>query len=99
MGQREVIEKLRIYKSIVSEHFDIAQVILFGSYAKGTQKDDSDIDVAIVVNSLNSDYFIYAPLLWKLRQKVDNRIEPVLFLNGKDPGGFLHEIRKSGIEI
>lgn len=99
MGKREVIEKLRLYKSIVSEHFDIDQVILFGSYAKGTQKDDSDIDVAIIVKSLNSDYFVYAPLLWKLRQKVDNRIEPVLFLNGKDPGGFLQEIRKSGIEI
>ena len=85
MGKREVIEKLRLYKSIVSEHFDIDQVILFGSYAKGTQKDDSDIDVAIIVNSLDSDFFTYAPLLWKLRQKVDNRIEPVLFLNGKDP--------------
>jgi predicted nucleotidyltransferase len=99
MGQREVIEKLRLYKSIISEHFDIDQVILFGSYAKGLQKDDSDIDVAVIVNSLNSDYFVYAPMLWKLKQKVDNRIEPVLFLKGKDPGGFLQEIRKSGIEI
>jgi uncharacterized protein len=99
MGQREVIKKLRLYKDLVSEHFDIDKVILFGSYASGKQEDDSDIDVAIIVNSLDSDFFIYAPLLWKLRQKVDDRIEPVLFVKGKDPSGFLQEILKSGLTI
>lgn len=99
MGQREVIKKLQLYKDIVSEHFDIDKVVLFGSYATGKQIDDSDIDVAIIVNSLDSDFFIFAPLLWKLRHKVDDRIEPVLFVKGKDPSGFLQEILKSGLTI
>jgi len=51
--------------------------------------------VAVIVNSVNSDFFTYAPLLWKLSRQVDNRIEPVLFINGNDPGGFLQEILKS----
>ena len=99
MGKREVIRKLRHYKLLVSSHFDVDKVVLFGSYAKGTQKNDSDIDVAIVVNSINSDFFSCAPLLWKLRLEVDNRIEPVLLINGKDESGFLQEILQTGLEI
>jgi len=99
MGKREVIIKLRRYKQLVEEHLDVDKVILFGSYATGKQHDDSDIDVAIVVNSVKSDFFSYAPLLWKLKQKIDSRIEPVLLINGKDHSGFLKEVISSGIVI
>jgi len=99
MGQREVIIILRKYKSLISEHFDVDKVILFGSYATGQQKDDSDIDVAVVVNSVNDDFFTYAPLLWKLKHQVDERIEPVLLINGKDQSGFLKDILSSGLVI
>jgi len=99
MGKREVIKKLRLYKILVSGHFDLDKLILYGSYAKGTQRTDSDIDVAVVVNSVAGDFFSYAPLLWKLRLEVDSRIEPVLLINGKDESGFLQEILQTGLEI
>jgi uncharacterized protein len=99
MVQKDVIKKLEKFKFLVSDHFDIDKIVLFGSYAKGKQREDSDIDVAVIVNSVNSDFFTYAPLLWKLGRQIDNRIEPVLFVNGKDPGGFLQEIIKSGVTI
>jgi predicted nucleotidyltransferase len=99
MGQREVIKLLQQYKDLVSEHFDIDKVVLFGSYAKRKQKHESDIDVAVIVNSVNDDFFTYAPLLWKLSRQVDNRIEPVLLINGQDPGGFLDEILQTGLVI
>jgi len=99
MGKREVIIKLRKYKSLLSEHFDVDKVILFGSYARGGERDNSDIDVAIVVNSVTDDFFVYAPLLWKLRHQVDDRIEPILLLNGMDHSGFLKEILSTGIII
>jgi uncharacterized protein len=50
----------------------VDKVILFGLYAKGTQRNDSDIDVAVVVNSVTGDFFTYTPLIWKLRLEVDN---------------------------
>jgi len=99
MGQKDVIEKLKKYKFLISDHFDIDKMVLFGSYAKGKQREDSDIDVAVIVNSVNSDFFTYAPLLWKPGRQVDNRIEPVIFVNGNDPSGFLKEIIKSGLTI
>lgn len=99
MGKEEVIKKLVLYKSLVSEHLDVDKVILFGSFARGEAGDESDIDVAIVVNSVKGDFFSYAPLLWKLRKQIDERIEPVLLINGKDISGFLQEILKTGTII
>ena len=99
MDKREVIDKLVKYKLLVSRHFDLDKIILFGSYAKGNAREDSDIDVAIIVNSIGQDFFTYAPLLWKLRREIDDRIEPVLIERNHDESGFLHEILKTGLVI
>ena len=99
MDQNEVVKKLILYKKLLSRHFDIEKLFLFGSYARGNQKTDSDIDVAIVVSTLDKDFFSYAPLLWKLRREIDDRIEPVLFDKDRDSSGFLREIMETGIEI
>jgi len=99
MDNREIIDKLINYKLLVSKYFDIDQIVLYGSYAKGTQKEESDIDVAIVVNSIDQDFFTYAPLLWKLRREIDNRIEPILIEKNRDETGFLSEILKTGLVI
>ncbi len=99
MDKREVIDKLSRYKILLSKHFDIDKIVLFGSYAKGNQKDDSDIDVAIIVNSVDEDYFSYAPLLWKLRREIDDRIEPILIEKNQDESGFLNEVLTSGLII
>jgi len=73
--------------------------VLYGSYAKGTQNADSDIDVAIVVNSIDQDFFTYAPLLWKLKREIDDRIEPILIEKISDESGFLKEVLKTGLII
>jgi len=99
MDKAEVLKKLSQYKALVSKHLDIENMILFGSYAKGNQNENSDIDVAVIVSSINYDFFTYTPLLWKLRRDIDLRIEPVLFEKNEDQSGFLQEIQKTGILI
>ena len=99
MDKSEVIEKISAYKMLLKDHFTIEKMYLFGSYAKGTAHDDSDIDVAIVVNHIEGDYFSINPLLWKLRRQIDVRIEPVLIEKDVDCADFLGEIQKYGIEI
>ena len=99
MDKAEAIKKIRQYRFLLENYFDVDKVYLFGSYAKETNKKDSDIDVAIVVNSLKGDYFSTTPLIWKLRRQIDDRIEPILIEKGNDSSGFLEEIQKTGIEI
>ena len=99
MDSAEVIEKLKVYKKLLSNHMKFEEMILFGSYAKGNARDDSDVDVAIIVKKLSGDYFSTRPLLWKIRREVDDRIEPVLIDKEHDESGFLSEIMKTGVVI
>ena len=96
MDKEAVIEKLNEYVNLVREHFPVQKVILFGSYAKGTAREYSDIDVAVIVDKiddiLESEYKLY-----ELRRDIDEMIEPLIFeANGSDPSGFLEEIQKTG---
>ena len=99
MDKIEAIEKVKEYKLLLKGHFQIDNVYLFGSYATNTNKEDSDIDVAIVVSNISDDFFAVNPLLWKIRRQVDDRIEPILIDKDNDKSGFLEEIKRSGIEI
>ncbi len=99
MDKREVIEKLNRYKILLAQNFKLDQLVLFGSYAKGSQHEDSDIDVAVVVKSIDKDFFEYAPLLWKLRREIDDRIEPILIERDNDKSGFLQEVLRTGLII
>ena len=104
MDEREsIINKVKAYRDLVrnSSTIKIDQCWLFGSYAKGTPRKHSDIDVALVVEHLSDDYdfFETEPLLWKLTRLIDDRIEPVLIARDTDYAGFLDEIQRSGIRI
>ena len=49
MDKREAIEIARAYIDLISDKYGIKETFLFGCYAKGTNHDDSDIDIAVVV--------------------------------------------------
>jgi uncharacterized protein len=99
MDKREAIKKVRAYRNLLKEYFQIENIYLFGSYAKGTHKEDSDIDVAIIVDHVEGDFFSVNPILWRLRRQIDDRIEPVLIERDFDDADFFGEIQKYGIKI
>lgn len=96
MDKREVVEKVRKYSDLVRTHFPVRLVILYGSYAKATGREGSDIDVAIVVNKIDEDFLMSEVKLYRLRREVDERIEPVLLEADNDRSGFLEQILKDG---
>ena len=100
--RNDIISKVRQFKQLVIDSkfpMKIENVYLFGSYAKGTQREHSDIDVAFVVNKFKGDFFKVIPPIWKLRRQVDFRIEPHVVSQDTDFAGFIDEIRRTGIEI
>jgi predicted nucleotidyltransferase len=104
MDKREtIVSKVRDYKKLVNTSFPVKidQFWLFGSYAKGNPRKDSDIDVALVVDHLNDDYSILETesILWMLLEQVDFRIEPHVIARDTDYEGFLNEIQRTGVEI
>lgn len=99
MDKENIIEILKKYKELLSKHMNFESLILFGSYTKGAQRQDSDIDVAVVVDEMTGDYFETRPILWKLSREVDDRIEPVILEKKHDASGFLAEVMRTGIVI
>ena len=104
MDKREyIIDKVKSYKKLVIEYFpvQIEQFWLFGSYAKNSAHEDSDIDIALVVNNLDENYSVLnpEPILWKLKRQIDLRIEPHIIARDTDYAGMLNEIQRTGILI
>ena len=98
MDKQQALELAKHYKTIVERQLPVKALYLFGSYSKGSHTPDSDIDIAVVVDSLDRDYFADTPLLWKLKRKVSNLIEPVLLT--EDLSNPLYcDILKTGIRI
>lgn len=96
MDKTTVIEIAKRYAQRIIQHMQPIEVILYGSYAKGTAKEESDIDIAVVVSKVEGDSLDEAVLLFKLCHQIDDRIEPVLIIESHDESGFLEEIRKTG---
>ena len=103
MDKREdIINKVMLYKQLVVNSNllkDIEQVYLFGSFAKGTPGNNSDIDVAFVVKQIDGNFFDIIPPINRLTEKVDIRIEPHVIEQDADYAGFLDEILRTGILI
>lgn len=96
MDKNYVIECVRAFAERARQNMDVQQVILFGSYAKGTATDLSDIDVAVVTGSLVEDWLEASTRLFRLRRDINLSIEPVLIDYSSDRSGFLEEIRNTG---
>ena len=99
MNRGEAIDKVRAYRLLLKDHFQLENVYLYGSYATETHSDDSTIDVVVVVNRVKGDYFSVSPLLWKLRKQIDSRIEPILVERDFDDADFLRKVQQQGIEV
>ena len=67
-----------------------------GTYTIGGEICCSDIDIAVICNYMGEDYLVKFHLIYKLRRKIDSRIEPVLLEQGNDMSGFHEDILKTG---
>ena len=72
-----IMESIKKYIEKISQYYKIEAIILFGSYAKGTENEDSDIDIAIISSDF-SDIIEDGAKLIGLTWKIDTRIEPHL---------------------
>jgi len=95
---------IRNYVSDVRNAMAIDRVFLFGSYAKGTAKDDSDIDLCFFSKDFDNRRSIdILRQLCRLTRKYNNSvdIEPHIFstteLQNDNP--FVKEILRTGREI
>ncbi len=71
---KNLIHKYKI--TLANEGIPVQKIILFGSYAKGTPKPWSDVDVCVVSKIFGKDYHVEMVHLMQLASEVDDMIEP-----------------------
>lgn len=100
MDKADAIKIAERYISLVGKKYKIENAILFGSFAKGTNHIDSDIDLAIVFTSIDDIIDLQIELM-KMRTDDDLLIEPHPFrvIDFKISNPVVSEILKTGIEI
>ena len=73
MVKESIIETATKYIRQIPNDLGIKKAYLFGAYAKRLEKEDSDIDIAIVLENM-TDFFATQMLLMRIRRKIDLRI-------------------------
>lgn len=58
----EIKNKIKTQRNILEQNYDVKNLFLFGSYAKGLQTDDSDIDFLVEFSSNDIDMFTMVDL-------------------------------------
>jgi len=100
MDRTDALNIAREFAALVKTTFDCKQVFLFGSYAKGTYHEESDIDIAVILKEFENPIDMQLELM-RLRRTIDSRIEPHPFrekdFNITNP--VVHEILKHGQRI
>ncbi len=92
---------VRTYLRAVRQKFPIKKAYLFGSYAKGTAREESDIDLAIISSAFVGNHFQDDVQLGLVKLDIDLRIEPVGFRpeDFTEENMLAEEILRTGIEI
>ena len=81
---------------------DVSGAILFGSWARGNPRPESDIDICIISPQLGKDWVEEIVRLRQLAFDIDNRIEPIPFTPDGIADKFnplANEIIKFGVKI
>ena len=99
---KEIMKIVQKYVERVKKKYEVHAVYLFGSYAKGTQREDSDIDIAVITDDIKTDKFDEEVNLMQLRNDIDYRIEPHIitisdYENDETP--FVVEVKNTGIKV
>jgi len=75
MKKDEIINTLQVDKQFLKDNFGVVTIALFGSYAKGVESEDSDVD--FMVEFTEPSYSLLMGLYSYLEHKLNSKIEIV----------------------
>jgi predicted nucleotidyltransferase len=103
-GKEDLMEKIRKFKEKISENIRIDEMLIFGSFARGDMKEDSDIDIILVsrdfsgVKPMKRSVKLY--MLWDLPYPVDFICyTPEEFERLKNKPSIVREALEEGIAV
>ena len=98
MDKEQALKLARQYKDAICEQMNIVDVYMYGSYSKGCATENSDIDIAVIVDYIADDLLVIMAKLWRASRKVSSYIEPVL-INRRQSSPLYDEVLNSGVKL
>ena len=98
---KEILNSINKFIKEIKKHYNITTIILFGSYAKGTENEDSDIDIAVISDDFEDIYESMANLMG-MTWDIDARIEPHPIKKkdfDEESDYFIKEVINTGIKV
>lgn len=98
---REIENSINKFIEAIKKKYNITAIILFGSYAKGIENENSDIDIAVISEDFDDIYECMAVLMG-MTWDIDARIEPhpiTVEDYEKVSNPFVKEIIDTGIKV
>jgi predicted nucleotidyltransferase len=104
MAKREAVKSIKKFiKALKQKGITVDRVILYGSYAKGKTRPDSDIDVAVISKNFGKDQVEEGMTLFRVAGKIDPRLEPIPISSESYQNDtwvpLIYEIKEKGIEL
>jgi predicted nucleotidyltransferase len=104
MADDNVIDIIKKYLNELKKNgIEITKAILFGSYARHEQHENSDIDLLLISPIFEDGGDEFTGKIWMLTKVADYKIEPIAVgekrYNEDDVTPLLEIARKEGIEI
>lgn len=83
MSDRKLIEKdaiavLREHREYLAERFGVTRIAIFGSYARGEQRDDSDVDIMVEFREGWKTFDNYMDLKFYLEELLGRRVDLII---------------------
>lgn len=98
---KNITDSINKFIEEIKKRYKVTAVILFGSYAKRTENEDSDIDIAVISDDFEDIYDCMA-ILMGMTWDIDARIEPHPISTEdyeKTSNPFVQEIIDTGIKV
>ena len=99
--KKDISDSINKFVEEIKKKYNITAIILFGSYAKGTENEDSDIDIAVISDDFDDIYDCMA-ILMAITWNIKARIEPHPITTEdyeKISNPFVKEVIDTGIKV
>lgn len=93
----EIKQELEIIKEYIKRHFDPLAIILFGSFSRNSQNEESDIDIAIISDVLDKKTLFKEKQ--NLQELVKKDVDLVNLKSEEIYDSFRYEILMNGIVL
>jgi predicted nucleotidyltransferase len=104
LTQEDALKETRLFYEQIKPELPVTKIFLYGSYAGGNPRDESDIDIGVVLDfNKTRDIFSSGLRLWQIAHAIDVRIEPFCIMSDEydscEPASILAEIKRTSIIV